>query len=487
MNVDQILPELYKKNDVYVDDNCRDLTTTIGSYVEKKGALPEKAQAIFNDMKSVEAVAFGRARCTVSVLIHRNLVSESLAKILQENGPDLGAIDTMITGEQLWMRIWKWLLADFSPVEGKKAKTPKSVDMAHSLEFAQRLDQGKVMLNPVLGNVDVKSEAPPDPAEEGESKAGGEGSARTPDAKKNIECISLLKYTGNFAIWFKKAKDSTAVDWIPMNVVDDFVDAAKGNMNAHLKRSGLIDVGHSYCEYQRDGKKPPIIKISKANQSQIRFVFSGDVSPTPFVGSVRLCTCWGIDFYVLPQKDFEHGRCTPAWCVPEAVTIKENKDNNDGDIETTKVTNKTNENMRLETHTCDFEFTYKTGNMLPEEKQQVKLTFYALIADPKTVKKNDVLKRPPFPANQLVSSTPGEDKLKSLTKQSVVSPPAKTTLGMCLRMRMRVHAYVYVYVFVYVYARVCLYLCARSCMFLCACTRAYVDRITPLNNNLIGN
>ena len=188
-------------------------------------------------------------------------------------------------------------------------------------------------------------------------------------------------------------------------------------MVAYTKQTGKGDVGYSYLRYDREGKKPPFVVATASNKSVVRCVFVGECSATPKAGSLKVCLNWGIDFHLMPRRDFDHGSCLPAWFVQVATAKTTKATDKDGNtVETTE----SDANISMASEEVQFEFAYQRAFMKPEKCRTITLTFYTLNAEPKSFCKGTILKRPAFPQGVEINKAPEVEPLAHLRQKAVV-------------------------------------------------------------------
>ena len=439
-NLDSVLREIFDRVAAVVDDNCRKVAAGLAQVLASKGALPPGVNGLFTLQSQVKLLTSFRASVLMEVAFSRTsaLVSAALAQELTSNfRDDAIAIDAMIEDFDMWARIWKWLFA------------PASKDSKDALaeELEQRVDNIKLMLNPTEHYATAMDQGGEEAG--GECEETQEGKAKKSKKDKAMFNVPLLNHLAKFSVTVPAdPTDGRPKHLIlPMRIIDNFVAAANQALRIHMDKKTECDIGYSYCALRipENSKLPDHVIGLKSNKSALKFNFVGEISYTPKVGAFTCVKAWGINFYIEPAKDMEHGNYYPSWLCKEGSTWEcqappENPKSKPKGKAKTKANAKqnleTDINMEFKAHSIEFNFDYL---YLGERKalDNINLKYWSLCMPPGSVRKWIPLKRGPFPEDaEVITSVGGasqtlKDLREAAAQMSAIPPQYSRQRWLC--------------------------------------------------------
>ena len=239
-----ILNKVHAHMATVVSPAIRSIANDVAAEVEQEKVFPVAAKETVGSQADCEALMFSRAKLTIAVLEEKNAASSKIIQLLNTHSHKIGHLDTLVHERSLWLRVWRWLMADM----------PSDADKDQ--EFEHRLEQVTVMLNPELCAGDESHES------SSAASAGG-GKAQAP-AKENAKAKAstrkepLVNYMNKFAICYKTPATETEdakVQWIPMSLVNKLIDFLNHAANEHTTGKNKWDVGYTYISFEFEEKK----------------------------------------------------------------------------------------------------------------------------------------------------------------------------------------------------------------------------------------
>ena len=158
-NMAQMLEAVYDLAGSVVGNRMRHVANSTTTYILEHGVFPDAMQNYFKTMDGLQIVAFARCNCVIASLGLKNLLPKEMLALLSVD--ELGPIDATIQDKSLWVQVWRWLL---SADNSGNACSPE--------EFAGRIDQVNVMLNPMFAAEDSQASDGPNDKENKATKSG---------------------------------------------------------------------------------------------------------------------------------------------------------------------------------------------------------------------------------------------------------------------------------------------------------------------------
>ena len=298
--LDQVLSKTEETVEKIIQPSLRDFAMDLSEHIAADAAIPAAAQSLIKSLSELKLILAFRVNVLIQILARcPGLVPKDTRLAIEAILDDLVSVDTMAEDAEMWVRVYKWLLA---PPAGKDDKDSVAIQE----ELNHRVENINLMLNPTHADQTF------DDTEEGEP-SGASSKSATPSKKRTL--TSLLRVVGQHTLKLKSTSKNAGVE-IHLRAVLDLIAQANARFREHL--SSNSDIGYSHLAVAKFADKEtskPWLAALRPNKTEISLAFGGDVGYTPKVGSLKCFLFSGSHCTLRLQRMCPQARSTlHGWC-----------------------------------------------------------------------------------------------------------------------------------------------------------------------------